>query len=297
MSDSAPRQKQQTDIALRRNRRVVALLVMLAGIVGVTVAFATDLHSAGSDSTEPVQGAAPRDFSRFSHTTSAHTRLPCKVCHMRGGASGENAATPNIRPGHRPCSSCHAQQFAQNKGPLCAICHTTQEPKSAELKPFAKLASFTIKFDHAPHTNAGCAKCHSATNRGSALSVPSGDTAHSTCFQCHGPGATKDGRDLSSCDVCHQRGRPQRISQTTRAYKVGFSHAAHGARQKLSCNDCHRATGAQALRARITEPEPLMHHASAQSQSCASCHNNQRAFGTDNFADCKRCHKGSGFRF
>jgi hypothetical protein len=28
-----------------------------------------------------------------------------------------------------------------------------------------------------------------------------------------------------------------------------------------------------------------------------TCHNNRRAFGGDDFADCKRCHTGQTFRF
>jgi hypothetical protein len=28
-----------------------------------------------------------------------------------------------------------------------------------------------------------------------------------------------------------------------------------------------------------------------------SCHNNKRAFGIENFADCKRCHQGQHFYF
>jgi hypothetical protein len=28
-----------------------------------------------------------------------------------------------------------------------------------------------------------------------------------------------------------------------------------------------------------------------------SCHNDKRAFGGDDFSDCKRCHQGPTFRF
>jgi hypothetical protein len=40
-----------------------------------------------------------------------------------------------------------------------------------------------------------------------------------------------------------------------------------------------------------------MHHVTTRAQSCMTCHNDRRAFGTENFANCKRCHEGTTFRF
>ncbi|MEK6302397.1 MAG: cytochrome c3 family protein [Acidobacteriota bacterium] len=183
------------------------------------------------------------------------------------------------------------------KGPICTVCHTNAEPKGPELKSFSGLRSFNVKFSHARHANAGCATCHKPINRSVALSIPAGKSAHSTCNQCHGLGAQKAGRDLSSCDVCHERGRYQRPPAFGKAYKIKFSHAEHSPRQKLSCSDCHRAKGGAAPRGQMTEPVPAMHRASEGAMSCMSCHNNKRAFGGDDFSDCKRCHQGSTFRF
>jgi hypothetical protein len=40
-----------------------------------------------------------------------------------------------------------------------------------------------------------------------------------------------------------------------------------------------------------------MHHANARAQSCMTCHNDRRAFGGDDFADCKKCHEGNTWHF
>jgi c(7)-type cytochrome triheme protein len=246
-----------------------------------------------SESREPTteQNATP-DFSVFSHTSSAHARLRCTACHRRG-----NDSRQSIRPGHTPCSSCHSQKFAVMKGPICTVCHNSEEPKNGAVKSFSGLRGFGVKFDHAIHVSAGCATCHRSTNRGVALTIPSRENAHSTCNQCHGPGVQKEGRDLSSCDVCHTRGPYQRPSISAKAYKINFSHAEHGIRQKLNCTDCHRTRAGASLRRSMSQPIPAMHHASGNAQSCMSCHNNKRAFGGDDFTDCKRCHQGSTFRF
>jgi c(7)-type cytochrome triheme protein len=237
------------------------------------------------------QGAGT-DYSHFEHSSSAHARLRCTVCHRRG-----NEAPQTIRPGHRPCSSCHSEKFASMKGPICTVCHTSAEPKGPELKSFTGLKTFNMKFSHARHANAGCATCHKPINRSVALSIPAGKSAHSTCNQCHGVGAQKGGRDLSSCDVCHQQGKYQRLPVSAKAYKINFSHGEHGSRQKLRCSDCHRVTAGVPPRRQMTKPLAAMHRASEGAQSCMSCHNNKRAFGGDDFSDCKRCHQGSTFRF
>lgn len=284
---------------LERGRRLLScsvlvigsLLFALANVSGRGVsAFSAEALEPGFAMTMKPQ--AGTDYSAFAHSSSAHSRLRCTVCHRRG-----NESPQTIRPGHRPCSSCHSEKFASMKGPICTVCHTSAEPKGPELKPFSGLRSFNIKFSHARHANAGCAACHKPTNRSAAFSIPSGKSAHSTCNQCHGLGAQKGERDLSSCDVCHERGRYQRPPAFGKAYKIKFSHSAHTSRQKLNCSDCHRPRAGLAPHDQMTEPLPAMHRASEGAQSCMSCHNNTRAFGGDDFSDCKRCHQGSTFRF
>jgi hypothetical protein len=40
-----------------------------------------------------------------------------------------------------------------------------------------------------------------------------------------------------------------------------------------------------------------MHHANARAQSCMTCHDDRRAFGGDDFSDCKKCHEGNTWHF
>jgi len=47
----------------------------------------------------------------------------------------------------------------------------------------------------------------------------------------------------------------------------------------------------------VTAPVAAEHFAPAGTTSCATCHNNKRAFGPPDFADCKRCHTGKTFKF
>lgn len=294
----APNPPSVGPLGLERGRRSLSCCVLVIGAVLFGLANVSGQGvSALSAALEPesamtMEQEAGPDYSDFAHSSSAHARLRCTVCHRRG-----NESPQTIRPGHRPCSSCHSEKFASMKGPICTVCHTNSEPKGPELKSFSGLKSFNMKFNHARHANAGCATCHKPMNRSVALSIPAGKSAHSTCNQCHGFGAQKGGRDLASCDVCHQPGKYQRLPVFGKAYKIRFSHAEHGSRQKLSCSDCHRVKVGVPPRRQMTGPLPAMHRASEGGQSCMSCHNNKRAFGGDDFSDCKRCHQGSTFRF
>lgn len=298
----APRPSSAASPGLSRARRVRSLVVV--ALVGAAAAFGsinkpqTSVLSTEAQAQGVASGihsaAGPtsiEDFSRFSHASSAHARLRCSACHRR-----EGNAPKTLWLGHRPCSSCHSQKFATLKDPICTVCHATSEPRSSETKSFTSLKSFGVKFDHAGHANVGCATCHKSANRGVALSIPSGAGAHATCFKCHDPGTAATNQDLSSCDVCHGPGRGARTPMSARAYKLNFSHAEHGLRAKLNCNDCHRVRSG-VRPGQMSRPFPAMHRAPAQTQSCASCHNDKRVFGGDDFSDCKRCHQGPTFRF
>jgi c(7)-type cytochrome triheme protein len=233
------------------------------------------------------------DYSKFLHSNANHARLPCLLCHRRE----TNAARPLLPGGnsHLPCAGCHAQQFSSSDGPICTICHS--DVKSGALKPFPRLHSFRMKFDHARHLNMGsigCATCHRPTRGGVALSIPSGFNAHATCFACHTPGAQSGGRDISSCGTCHQLGGYSRTPEGAQAFRVGFNHAKH---QKLTCNQCHQARAGMPQRRQVTSPEPLNHHATGRGLSCMSCHNGKRAFGGDDFTVCTRCHTGTTWHF
>jgi len=279
-------------------RRIPALMRIRLLLLTATILFfgstvlmhgdPTNAFEPGAENEATVNEPSFQDFSRFRHDTQQHRRMPCLVCHVRS----DNRATPSM-PGHIPCSSCHAQQFAEgNKSPICYICHT-----ETSVKRFPSIRSFNILFDHGRHVRqTGCATCHKPIRAGVALSIPSGFSAHMTCFQCHGPRNEIGGRNIGSCGVCHQPGRPVRTPTTAAAFKVNFSHAEHRAKG-LACAECHTVRAGTSRGRQVSSPTAAMHLVSAQVRSCASCHNNQRAFGGNDFADCKRCHEGRTFRF
>ena len=178
-----------------------------------------------------------------------------------------------------------------------AKAHIAEGLKSGALKPFPRLRSFRMKFDHARHMNLGdvsCATCHRPARGGVAMTIPAGFNAHTTCYRCHTPRAQSAGRDISSCGTCHQLGRYSRTPQFMQAFRVGFSHAKHG---QMTCNECHQVRAGMPQRRQVTNPEPLNHHATGRGQSCLTCHDGKRAFGGDDFSACKRCHTGTTWHF
>lgn len=239
------------------------------------------------------------DFSKFSHTTTSHASLVCASCHAR-----ESNASAPVLPGHKACTDCHVQQFVTQGSPMCAICHTGLELGNPPVKAFPALRSFAVRFDHAQHQTgaarpaAACASCHAPARRGVALSIPAGPGAHANCYQCHTPGARgPTGRDISSCGACHALGRYARTPTGAKAYGVSFSHATHGSRQGLGCADCHGVRAGLPQSRQVSSPRPQQHFISGRGQNCATCHDNRRAFGGEDFSDCKRCHRGPSFRF
>jgi c(7)-type cytochrome triheme protein len=177
------------------------------------------------------------------------------------------------------------------------------ESNNPPLKAFPGLSNFGMRFDHASHMRGdakparGCADCHLPARRGVGFTIPAGFAGHENCYRCHTPGAQAGGRNISSCSVCHALGSYSRPPTNAKAYGVSFSHAQHGARERLSCEDCHQVRAGAPQTQQVTSPQPTQHFGSGRAQNCMTCHNNKRAFGGDDFADCKRCHKGQTFRF
>jgi c(7)-type cytochrome triheme protein len=282
-------------------RSLAVGVVFVCTVIGSTLA--TVLSSRASESiTTLTESTSPQeqmqfpeglDYGKFQHSSRNHSRLPCLLCHRRES----NSPIPK-RPGasgHLPCAGCHAQQFSSSESPICAICHT--DVKSGPLKPFPRLKSFRMKFDHSLHMKMGsvsCATCHRPARSGVSLSIPAGFNAHSTCYRCHTPRAQSNGRDISSCGTCHQLGGYSRTPAFAQAFRVGFNHAKH---QKVSCNECHQIRAGMPQRRQVSAPEPLNHHATGRAQSCMTCHDGKRAFGGDDFSVCKRCHTGAAWRF
>ena len=288
-------------------RRGAALAVLLVAVLGFALMLALNSRAAASFSAsetapkvyEPVSAASQGggDYSKFQHTNPQHARLPCLLCHRRES----NSPQPVRSVGHTPCTGCHTLQFADSANSICTICHA--RPGSSAVRAFPRLRSFNVRFDHARHERGAarpreaCAACHRSARRGVALSIPAGLGAHTTCFQCHGPRAQSGGRDISSCGTCHEVGHHARTPEWTRAYRVGFSHAGH-TREGLSCNECHRVRAGLPRGRQVTSPLASQHHASARAlKSCITCHDNRRAFGGDDFSDCKRCHQGNTWHF
>src|SRR5215218_2144310 len=114
---------------LRPRYRSTRGIMLAAGIAAfcslMVLTHASEQTIFASDVVSPT-GSEAQDFSRFEHSSAQHKRMPCLVCHVRSG----NSTTPKM-PGHIPCASCHAQQFAEgNSSPICAICHTATDVKS-----------------------------------------------------------------------------------------------------------------------------------------------------------------------
>lgn len=242
---------------------------------------------------EPSPTRTGLDYSKFSHSNPAHDTLPCLICHTRNDEA-TRIGFPG-KDGHLPCAGCHAVEFEDQSSTMCTICHT--DAKAGTMKPPPKLQSFNAKFDHGRHLNqANCATCHTPSRRGVALSIPTGASAHATCFQCHSSEAEFDGKSIASCSTCHEQGRPPApASDWAQAFKFKFSHASHRT-GNMNCTTCHTVLAGTARGRQVTSPRAAMHFAPARQQSCATCHNNKRAFGED-FANCKRCHESSTFSF
>jgi len=284
--------------------RMITLSLLLLAASGFLLTFAAGRRAPGSDATPraslpPAPPAAAQGGARFSHAIAQHASQACDSCHRREG----NDAQPRL-PGHKACVDCHVTQFTTSQSPLCMNCHTSVESNNPPLKAFPGLTDFGMRFDHAQHTSGsahpeqGCTACHQPARRGVALTIPSGLAAHNDCYQCHTPNAQgPSGRQIGSCNTCHALGGYGRASTNSTAYRVNFSHAGHGPRQGLRCDDCHQVRSGVPRTQQVTAPSPTQHFGSGRAQSCMSCHNNRRAFGGDDFSACKRCHTGQTFRF
>jgi c(7)-type cytochrome triheme protein len=242
------------------------------------------------------------DYSNFKHSSQRHASLPCTSCHQRK----DNSATPSF-PGHKACLGCHSGQFVTPNVPMCVICHTDVNNSNPPLRSFpAKFnESFNARFDHAQHMTSaarpasGCTACHGrAGGRALAQSIPSGMTAHNQCYSCHTPSSkSQAGKEIASCGVCHEQKPYSRTTTNARAFRFAFSHAKHGAGQRLACADCHTLTAGLPQSRQVSSPSPLEHFATARGKSCLTCHNGKRSFGGDlAFKDCRRCHTSASFK-
>lgn len=251
----------------------------------------------------PASAQGPQlDYSKFLHSSERHRSLSCNSCHQRT----DNSATPRF-PGHRACTDCHRSQFTTPQIPMCVICHSDVSSNNPPLRNFPTSFNepFNVKFDHAQHNRGaarpqrGCSGCHaSAVNRGAGLSIPANLAAHNGCYACHTPDSkSAAGREIASCGVCHDQKRYRSTSTNARSYRYAFSHADHGARERLGCNDCHRVVSGAAQSRQVSSPTAAEHFIRTRSTSCMTCHNGKKSFGGDlAFKDCRRCHSRSTFK-
>ncbi len=237
----------------------------------------TITNSNANVSTEPVERV------KFTHTNEYHAQQSCLLCHRREGNSAR-ISFPG-RDNHAPCAGCHTQQFADNRSPICLVCHTDAE--SGAMRGFPRLSSFGVSFDHTRHRRSSCNTCHRPSGPG--FSIPNASNAHATCFQCH---SSSSSARMASCGTCHKPGAksPTR-PETARIYAV-FSHSKH----QMGCSVCHTVRGGGRGN-QVSVLTAKMHFPPKSGMSCASCHNGESVFGGDNFSDCKRCHTKTGFKF
>jgi c(7)-type cytochrome triheme protein len=282
-------------------RRSISLLrlfeVFVFVVVVVFCGYAMVIGFSGSDIPQPEPEplapveSATGDFSRFPHSNDAHSRLPCLLCHNRT-VGGTKMSFPG-KSEHLPCAGCHAVQFSDPASPICTICHTNAQ--TGAMKRFPPLRDFGFKFDHSRHRRVDCATCHKSGVRGGAAeSIPSGAAGHVTCFRCHSASAPAA---MSSCNVCHVAGRLVRTSDWAPAFKKSFNHARHIGKRGQNCATCHSIKPGAVRGRQVSSPLVSMHFAPRPSLSCGGCHNGKKAFGPDDFTNCKRCHGQKTFKF
>ena len=268
------------------------LAVMIAGfmLLAALFVFGSRSSEASVDETKPAVSEA-QDFSRFQHSNPMHARMPCLLCHKRD----DNSAAPKLS-GHTPCSGCHVQQFADSANQICTICHTNAA--TGAVKRFPRLQSFSVRFDHSRHVRqTNSATCHKPSRQGRGSVGPVGRrSTHDVLpvpwpanrgrrpeyrlmrnVPCAGPSSAEFRRFGGLC----QELRPWRTSAVREPELQQLSHCK--ARK-------HRGR-------QVSSPAVSMHFAAAGTLSCGACHNNKRAFGGNDFTDCKRCHQNGSFRF
>ncbi len=233
-----------------------------------------------------------KNFGTFLHTVEAHNQVNCDSCHQREAGSLELEYS-----GHDSCIGCHMSEFTNTKSNICAVCHSDTQTVPAPMKAFPAHFNegFNMKFDHAAHTRGeglpeqGCVSCHAPA--GASQTIPSTIAAHATCFTCHVPDSP-----IGSCNVCHTTAPYSRTPSTTAVIRAVFRHSDHTLRQGVSCAECHTVGVSTVQSKQVSVPVAVEHFSSrAGAVTCRTCHNDRRAFGEADFANCRRCHTGSGF--
>ena len=257
--------------------RVISWIVIFA-TAGIATGAGT-IHETTRKDTE--SHASEIDYSKFLHSSQQHLS--------------------------QACTNCHLSQFVTPGVPMCFICHTDTSTSRPPLKAFPTnfKESFKVKFDHAQHMAGsarpqnGCAGCHNRPlNRGAGWSIPADLAAHTQCYSCHAPASkSAAGREIASCGVCHDAKSYAPTSSNARSFRYSFSHAKHGAGQRLQCSGCHTLAAGAPQGRQVSSPAAGEHFPVARGMSCSSCHNGKRTFGGDlDFKSCRGCHTSATFR-
>lgn len=228
-------------------------------------------------------------FQNFSHEIEEHKQFECSSCHRREGKSLDLEFAA-----HESCIGCHLNQFTSKEPAMCSICHKDLKsvPPAMNEFPVRFREGFNAKFDHADHDSGegrpaqGCVSCHSPAGAGK--TIPGGFRTHANCYTCH----TAESK-IGSCNVCHELAPYSRTPQSRYVFRAVFTHGDHNS---VGCGDCHNVV-ARASQGRQVTNITASEHAGG-SNNCYMCHNGSRAFGgngPNDFANCARCHKGSGF--
>lgn len=233
-----------------------------------------------------------KTYGAFSHSVPEHNEVNCDSCHQR-----DSEGTKLAFPGHDSCVTCHMTEFTNTKSGICASCHSDIQAVPATMKQFPTrfVEGFNMKFDHAAHMTGdgrppdGCASCHLPA--GASQSIPSGVTAHSTCYTCHTPEST-----IGSCNICHTIAPYTRTPATSNVMKAVFHHSDHTPRQGVNCAECHNVRASSIQSRQVSSPSAVEHVLNGKGISCRTCHNDRRAFGDSNFSNCAKCHAGPGFK-
>jgi len=252
-----------------------------------------ELTITATDTNQPeaAQKISGKDHSAFSHDITEHKEISCDECHQR-----ENDPLTLKYAGHDSCIKCHLSEFTDPGSGICVVCHDRLDTVPATMRPFPArfVEGFNMRFDHAAHAQGagrppeGCASCHRPS--GAAQSIPAGINSHANCFTCHTPESS-----IGSCSVCHTLAPYQRTQPVSTIFKASFRHSDHTIRQGVNCADCHSVKAGAPQSRQVNAPAAVQHFSAGGSVSCRTCHNDRRAFGERDFANCKRCHTGAGF--
>lgn len=249
-------------------------------------------------------------FLHAFHKEKLGGALECSMCHT----PVKDGSVTLKRPGHDQCMTCHSDDFTKDlKQKICAQCHTTFPPTSAQdLLPFPRYKgtrAILFQFSHAKHVDqkarvdpqtgfrADCTFCHKFDAKGVFGAFP----GHEQCATCHSKAGMKPQLTAEltaeSCRGCHT---PEEIENPGftevrrfagahevqgKYVNIEFSHLPHFKakdRFNLNCTTCHYAVPMSTSVKDLTLPRMI---------DCVQCHDSARAVQAQfRMSNCRTCH-------